>query len=321
MVLAAAVLTGCSSKVGGRPIADETFSEPRSAVEVLGELTTIEPCSLTDPEVFAEYGEVDFALPESLDYCSILVKPDASTEVVVTVGQLNRLSDNPDLESQKLEDVNDELYTVQVSPDQSFCAQALVFAEEDLMLEVSTYMLAGESTITCEMVQDGMDRVIEVIESGEVEHRSPVTDSLVTLDPCALIEDATVTALPGFAAAEREDNPGRHQCYWRTSAGDDRLSVRVIFGAGPTPLVTDVAGANANPIAGRPTVTNPFRDAGSSAFCTVETGHIPFTEVEGQPAVVELAQIFVRMPAGQVQAGCQAAVAVATALWPQLPPV
>lgn len=323
-VLGGSALAGCSARVGGEPVAATvgvtTASEPPepTAENVLGDYATIDPCSLTDPEVFAAFGTAEFATPESLDYCAITIEPSAGVQVIMSIGLLGLLSDSPEIQSKKIEDLDGGMYTVRRDASPGFCSQALVFVDE-VTLDVGSSTFQGDSPDTCPMVDAGMRKAVEVIQDGGIEHREPGADSLIPLNPCSMVEDATITALPGFTAAKRREYPAHHQCYWETSAGDERLSVRLMFSAGQPPTTWAPNGANSNPIAGRPSVTNPFPDAGTSSFCTVDTGHIPFEEVDVTADIVELASVFVRTPKGQVDAGCQAAVAVATQVWPQLP--
>jgi hypothetical protein len=316
----AGATAACSSRVGGEPAAATTVSsapqEP-SAENLLGDLTTIDPCSLTDPAVFQPYGTATFATPESLDYCAVTVTPGAGIEVIVTIGELGELSESPELEGKHVRELDDGLFVAERDNTTGFCAHALVFTDE-VTLDVASSTYQGTAPDTCPMIDAAMNKVVEVIEGDGVEHRSPEPDSLMSVDPCSLIDDAAITALPGLTGALRREYPGHHQCYWETSSAQDRMSVRLVFGAGavPTPYGT---GANKKPIAGRASVTNPIPDAGAASFCTVDTGHIPFDEVDGQTGMVELASVFARMPKGKVKAACQVAVAVATAVWPRLP--
>ena len=96
--------------------------------------------------------------------------------------------------------------------------------------------------------------------------------------------------------------------------------MRLQFGAGPKPTANG-EGATEDPVAGRPTATNPYPTFGSRSFCAVETAHLPFTEISEVKDAFELASVYVRMPAGQVAAGCAAARAVAELVWPKLPEV
>jgi hypothetical protein len=317
-------LAGCSTRFGGEPVAAEhpnksEAPEPddHTAEAMLGDLTTLAPCGLTDPAVFDTFGTADYAVPESLDYCAISVKPQPGVEVVVSVGQLGEVSATPDLPGKRLRDVDEDRYVAQSDDGAGYCTQTLVFPDE-VTLEVTGTPYQGSPPDTCDLVTAAMDKVIEVLDGGEAGHRSAADDSLVGLDPCSLVADDTVTALPGFAAAQRREYPGHHQCYWETSSGPDRQSVRLMFAAGPVPA-TGAAGAKSTPIGGRPTITTPYPDVGDAAYCAVESGHVPFDEVPGQAGMVELAEVYVRMPKGKVDQGCQAATAVATKVWPALP--
>jgi hypothetical protein len=318
-------LAGCSTRLGGEPVAATSLPnrsgapEPddHTAAAMLGDLPTLAPCGLTDPAVFGSGGTADFATPESLDYCTISVKPQPGVEVVVSVGQLGRLSVTPGLPGTRIRDIDEDRYVTQSDDGAGYCTQTLVFPD-DVTLDVSGTPYQGSPEDTCTLVTTAMDKVVEVVDGGEVGHRSPADDSFVGLDPCSLVGDDTVTALPGFTAAQRREYPARHQCYWETATGPDRLSIRLMFAAGPVPA-TGTAGAKSTPIGGRPTITTPYPDVGDAAYCAVESAHLPFDEVPGQAGMVELAEVYVRMPKGKVDQGCQAATAVATKVWPALP--
>jgi hypothetical protein len=283
---------------------------------VFDDLTRIAPCSLTEPDVFAEFGDVEFAPPESLDYCAIKVDTPDGANVVMSVGSLGTLDALPELRGKRVKEVEKGLWVGQQDDDESFCSQLLVFPD-DVTLQVQASVYEG-ATNTCPMVEAGMDRVIEVVLAGDAEQRDPPADSLQTLDPCDTIDDGQVTAIGGLTGAARpHEYPGEHTCYWEVPGATSRISVRLMFSAGVEPEVYQTGG-NANPVAGRPTVTNPYPSLGDGSFCAVETGHIPFDEIDDEKAV-ELAGVFVRMPAGQVDAACAAAVAVATIVWPELP--
>lgn len=161
-----------------------------------------------------------------------------------------------------------------------------------------------------------MEHATSVVLDGDVKHRKPERDSLLLVDPCSLIDDADVAATPGLDTVRKADEyPAKHSCYWTAPGGT--VTVRLTFGAGPKPGAYGRAGANENPVAGRPSATNPYPDVGEATYCTVETAAIPFTEVKGDN--FELASVLVRMPKGQVDAGCAAADAVALKVWPKLP--
>ena len=325
MVAAIGILAGCTTSVG---------EASKTTALLLGDLATIEPCSLTDPEVFAEFGDAEFGPPDALNYCTVLITPNAADQVTILVGALGRPSAHyrgtplP----RKLEDVADSIYTTKLDDRGYSCWQTLVFEEEDLTLDVSgrNDINADSPASSCDMVAAGMAKVVEVVLAGDVEHRTPEPNSLVSVDPCDLVTDETVTALPGFAAVQRTDSPGGHRCRWSLPPGPERpLSVSVYFGVGTIPTSRDYPGlpVTSSTIAGRPSIILPIGDSS----CTVETGHIPFDEVEGATDMVETVEVYAETPPGQRDtageldqhelddATCEGAVAVATALWPRLP--
>lgn len=284
----------------------------------LGDLTTMDPCSLTDPEVFDELGSAGFTTPESLDYCTISLDTSDGGEVYVYIGSLGVESAIPDLDDNRVRDLDSGMWIGQQEDDSAFCAQLLVFPD-GVTMQVAASVYKG-SPETCPMVEAGMDKAVEVILAEGVEHRDPDADSLLSIDPCDLIDDDDITKLPLFEdATQPGEYPGRHTCYWELPDDFD-TSIRVEFSAGPEPSAYK-DGANENPIAGRPSATNPYPDFGAISFCAAETGHLPFEEVAGQDDMVEIAAVYVRVPTGQVNAGCQAAVAVAQVVWPELPSV
>jgi hypothetical protein len=319
LVAAVAMLGGCTGGTAGK------------ADGVLGDLATIEPCGLTDPEVFAEFGAAEFGPPESLGYCTVVVTPGASgtdsfrrqdaEEVTIMVGDVLRPSDDiPFLPTEKLEDVGDGIHTTRPKDTDVSCWQTLVFAEDDLALSVRSRMspTAGP-TPTCDMVAAGMAKVVEVVTAGQVGHRSPAPNSLVSLDPCDLVADEVITALPGFAGARRVASVDRHTCVWRDPADASAPRAKVTFGVDGPPGSRHTPGADVGPVAGRPMVVTR-----SGRTCTVETRHIPFEDAAGAPGFVESVAVDVETPGGFDESAaddevCAGARAVAEALWPRLP--
>lgn len=316
-VLAVALVSACTARVGGVPAADPAVPEVPdefTAEYAFDDLTTVAPCSLTDPEAFADFGTPEFATPESFDYCTIRVNTDGEADVLISVGAFGVLSAQPELEGKRVKDVEPDLWVGQQNEDPSFCSQLLVFPD-GVTMQVAGSVYDG-SADTCPMVEAGMDHAIDVILDRDVEHRDPGDDSLVTLDPCELVDDDDLVEVPGLAGVSRPDRyPGEHTCFWEQSPGSP-LTVRVEFGAGAEPAV--YGDATEGLVGGRQTVTSKYRKVAENDYCAVETGHIPFDEIEGEEAV-EKASVYVRMPTGQVDAACTAAVAVAEMVWAELP--
>ena len=317
LVAACLVLSACTTRVGGTPVAGTTLPEEPAeltASAVFDDLTTVDPCSLTSPSVFSSFGEAAFATPESFDYCAISVKPSADNEAVIAVGAFGELDAQPELQGKRVKDVDGGLWVGQQDDTPDYCSQQLVFPD-GVTVQVQGSLYLGEVD-ACPMVEAGMDQLIKAVQDGDVEHRSPERSSLVLIDPCSMVDDDAVSAIPGLAGARQpNDYPGGHTCFWEVSPD---VTVRLQFGAGPKPTASR-EGATEDPVAGRPTATNPYPDFGARSFCAVETAHIPFTEVSEVDDMFELASVYVRMPEGQVATGCAAARAVAELVWPKLP--
>lgn len=283
---------------------------------MFADFATVDPCSLTSLETFAEFGDAQFAQPESLDYCTIAVSSNSGGPVTMAIGLFEALDALP-ADLRTTDELEGGMWVAQRDADPANCTSYLVFPD-DIALQVRAAVFNGEPPAhSCEMVDAGIDKVVEVITANEVEHRDPPAGSLIQVDACELAPPTTVEAVTGLAGAKQTAYPGQHLCLWEGTT-DDAL-MRIQLGVGPMPTV-DSTGANANPVAGRPSVTRPF-ETDSNALCFVETGQVPFYDVAGQVGMVELATVYVRMDAGQTAAACQAATAVASQVWPKLPPV
>ncbi|MFI7678356.1 hypothetical protein [Actinophytocola sp. NPDC049390] len=313
-VLAVVLVSACTSRVGGLPVAATTVPDELTSEAAFEDLTTVAPCSLTDPEAFAEYGTPEFATPESFDYCAIRINTDGDADVLISVGAFGVLSAQPEIEGNRVKDVEPGMWVGQQNDSSSFCSQLLVFPD-GVTMQVAGTVYDG-SADTCPMVDTGMEWAIDVILDGDVEHRDPQNDSLITVDPCSLVGDGDIAAIPGLDGVNRPDDyPGKHTCFWEQRP-DSPVTVRVEFGAGPEPAV--YGDAKEGLVAGRQTVTSQYREINGHDYCAVETGHLPFTEIESED-VVEVASVYVRMPTGQVTKACAAATAVAELVWSELP--
>lgn len=312
-VLLVLMLAGCSTRVGGSPTTGHETPAKGTAEAALGELTTVDPCSLTDLEVFDEFGTATFGVPESFDYCSIDTTIGGA-DVILSLGTLDTLTQPPDTTTKRVKDLDDGMYVIQPEAADNHCGQDLVFADQ-ITLRVSAYILFDPPTDLCPMVSVVMDKIIEVVEQGGVRHRVPENGSLIPLDACSMISDDTITTQAGFAEARRRDYPAHHQCWWQTPDGAERFTMYLMFAAGSSPGTLGDAGRSTS-IAGRETFVNPFPETNN---CSVTTAHIIFDEIPEYDLAMEQAEVQVITPPGRVDDGCQAAIAVANEVWPQLP--
>jgi hypothetical protein len=317
-VLGTLLVTGCANTIGGSAVSPPGATRPSqaagkaSAADLLGPFTSIDPCSLTDPAVFARFGTAKLGVLDSLDECLIEVTTSAPDPVVVYVGSLDHVDALPDYRGKRATDLPGGLTLVDYEDDQTYCSKLLAFTD-GITLTVSATLYDGTATNLCDLVRAGLDKVVEVVRDKKVQHRTFAPNSLAAIDPCATVDRAVLAAVPGLGDVEPKVYPGKHNCLW---AGSDAVSgprLRVMFAVGIPPTPTG-EGATAPAIAGRGSVVSPSPNAGSNVYCFVETAHIPF-----QPGVSEKALVSVRLAKGQLDAACAAATAVASAVWPKLP--
>lgn len=311
VLLAVVFLSACTTRVGGFPVAATTLPEDLTAEAAFDDLRTVDPCSLTSLDVFDGFGGGELGKPESLDYCSVEV---GGGDVLISVGAFGVLDAVPEVRSKRVKEVDRGLWIGWQDNTPSYCSQLLVFPD-GVTMQVQGTVYEGDAD-TCPMVEAAMDHATEVVLDGGVEHREPGRDSLLLVDPCSLVGDGDVAAVPGLTGLRGSDEyPGRHTCFWEGPGG--QVTARLQFGAGAKPAAYGNAGANENPVAGRPSATNPYPDVGEASYCAVESAGIPFAEADGD--YFEVASVFVRMPKGQVAEGCAAATALAQKVWPKLP--
>ncbi len=319
VLVAVLAVAGCSTRLGGVPGAATTLeseSEPsaNTASNLLGDLATFDPCSLIEPEVFAAFGDAEWGTVESLDYCTVDVTPDDGGPILLSIGQLDDLTENPN--AQEVEQLDGRLWIAQPTDEATLCTFLLVF-EDNVTLEVTGSVVEGEEPRLCSVVRSGMDEVVRIIEAGEVGERDPPDRSLQPVDPCELLTDETVAAQSGMSGSERYEPPARHMCRWSASPGPEAMTVRVVFNAGVSPSVSR-PGSVSQRIAGRSTIVTPVPELGSMSYCLVDAPHVEF-ESPRQDGLVEIASVWVRVAAGQVNLACQVATALAAEVWPRLP--
>src|SRR5438093_10163029 len=106
-VLALTLLSGCTNEIGGSAVSGPSSSRPAptslpapqqsGGAGLLGELSTVDPCSLTDPGVFSPFGTATLGAPDSLDDCLVEIRTSDATTVPLYVGSLDRVEALPDL--------------------------------------------------------------------------------------------------------------------------------------------------------------------------------------------------------------------------------
>jgi hypothetical protein len=324
-VLAVALTAGCATTISGTAVpgsggapaktsGPSTKPQEPTAADSLGDLTTIDPCSLTDPGVFDGFGTAKLGVPDSLHDCLVEIKTSAKSPVTLYVGGLDRTERYPDAAGKKSKDLPGGLRVVDYESEATRCEQLLIFPD-DITMSVYAALDDGEEPRLCDMVTAGMDKAVEVVRDRGVTHYVFPSGSLGSIDPCAVVPPEATEPAPGLGSAKPESWPARHSCFWASADGNTRIRVNFLIGR---PIEANGRGSREVSIAGRTTVVYQTPVSGDGVFCSAETSHIPFA-VKGQSGLVEAANLFVRLPEGQMDAACKAAEEVATAVWPKLP--
>ncbi|HEU5108358.1 MAG TPA: hypothetical protein VFT95_07350, partial [Micromonosporaceae bacterium] len=269
-LLVLAAVTSCASVVAGTPRAANgagpaerptSSGKPRPAAEaeeLIGDLTTVDPCSLTDTRELSSFGTATIGVPDSLDECLVDIKT-STAPVVLYVGGLDRVTAFPDLAGKKSTDRAGGLRVVEYDSDDSYCNHLLVFPD-GITLSVNASVYEGSQPRLCDAVRAAMDSAIEAVLLDKVDHRAYARNSLGRVDPCELMPEQALAAVPGLGSVRPKQYPGQHNCAW--TAADNSVRLRLMFIAGKPPKPVG-PGATEGQVAGRGSVLSPTPDAGS----------------------------------------------------------
>ncbi|MBB5958051.1 hypothetical protein FHS29_004659 [Saccharothrix tamanrassetensis] len=316
-----AVLSGCTTQVAGsavpvpNPTSTTTAKPEPTAANLLGDLPSLDPCSLVEPAELARFGTPALATPLSLDFCALTVTVPSGAKLEVSVGLLDQLAAEREITG-RVEDYRG-LRIAEETDDGSRCARRLVFPELVTMTVAVDNFTSDKATPTemCGIADRAVRAVADRVLAKEVEHRTFPKNSLGKTDPCTSVTSATVGRVPGLAGARVKPYPAAHQCRWSKDGTANPPRVRVTYSVG-VPTAADGGNATTEDIAGRPSTVSKSGSA-SLVLCAAETAHIPFDGGEG---VRELAIVTVSLPNGsQVDQACAAARAVAADVWSRLP--
>ncbi|RCW45210.1 hypothetical protein DFQ14_103176 [Halopolyspora algeriensis] len=289
--------------------------EPHLSSAVLGDVRTVDPCTLTDPATLQRFGQVRNAGTVSLDYCLLHVRMSGRTLLQLAVGELRKV-DPAEVTRGVPVTRRGALRIVHSAPLPGHCTRQILFSD-GIAMQVSADLLAGDPTSgLCRVAEAGARTAVDTIAAERVGHRWFPPDSLALIDPCTVVDTAVVQRVPGLKGARPRSSPGRHQCQWGPNkAGHPR--VRMVHTAGDPPRVSRGA-AVAERIAGRRTVVGIVGGNPRTPLCMAETAHIPF-EAAGT-GQVEVAMLVVAIPGSDGIRACEFARGLAERIWPRLPP-
>jgi hypothetical protein len=305
---ALALVSGCTTTVAGTARSDPNVQPPprNTSVALLGDVRTVDACDLLEPGSLSEFGSVQPAPPESFDYCRLDLTV-GSAKAALRFGELEKIGSESELLSDGFEQVrgvSGHLVVYRQELGEDACTARVVFGDDvTLTVGADTYDSPDQTVPRlCELVDEATSRIVARLEGDQpVEHVEHPPNSIAGRDACAGLRDETVAAVLG-QAPEPTTFPARHQCRWGESVPS--LSVRYVRGQ-----LTTGGGVTQETIAGRATAIIGT-EAGDRALCLAETK---------AGAGDGLAQVIVRLPAGQLDAACRGVRTVAEDVWSELP--
>ncbi|MEV0675566.1 hypothetical protein AB0I60_03490 [Actinosynnema sp. NPDC050436] len=317
----AVVSSGCSVQLVGTPVAapvtvttTKDKKAEATAVGLLGDLPTLDPCSLLGVADLKNFGKVEPGTVESLDYCLYHVTTPAGAKLDVMVGSLDQLAS----EGEARGDVRNHKGGLRIAyedGDATQCGRRLVFSDlVTLSITVGNYGEAKTTTSElCNPADAAATATADRVLDKDVEHRTFRARSIGKLDPCTVVGKQVLAGVPGIGQAKVHPYPAGHQCRWSPDGTITAPRVRVAFSMG-VPAKADGPLRTSEDIAGRAT-TISRTSATSIALCTAETTHMAVDD-----GLSELAYVSVSMAQGsQIDAACTSAKVIANEVWRQLP--
>lgn len=311
------VLAGCTTKLGGAAGPTEDRSDPLTSAS-FGDLSTIDPCSLTGPAAFEEYGTATTPGKPSMDECTISVATD-NGRVAVRIGELH----HPETLSERQRVVRKLSRGASIvhvgSASGTVCVMTLLLADDIALMSTAqpTEQETVSDTVLCGIAQGGAQGAFQVADSGRVKHWAPETGSLATVSACDLLSADKVASLLGITSDRVTRFPADHQCRWGRTGGDTATALLDF------PVATDheeagvPTGLAAETIGGRPSwvVDTPTSQL---AICAVYTEHLEFGLGVGV-GVREHAVLRVLVPLTVGKDACAIARELADGAWQRLP--
>jgi hypothetical protein len=208
-----------------------TTALPAQARTALGDLTTLDPCSLVSPADFAASGTATFGDPQSLDYCVVeMQSPGAQTEI--HVGEIVDASYNfngASAASGSPLPGGQQLQSTGIGGDT--CQSELLFTDHLGLLTTATPSDGPATLSTCKLSTAAMSGAMSAIAAHRVAHRTYPAHSFGPVDACTVLTRAVVSAaLTPLTGVKPHAHPAKHQCEYGAS-GDHSTYAALILAA------------------------------------------------------------------------------------------
>jgi hypothetical protein len=316
----ALVLAGCTSEMKGTPSPNQAAVHhiqeertPLTARLAFGDMTTIDYCSMFDPQAAADAGFRNTTEPDSsYDDCYVEGQLDGSKVDI----ELGFLAQNQ--RTNRIEDPTKKLPRGLVAKRDAYkasgqCSYYLSFPDA---IDVQIYSYYDDPSVAetagydslCSLDADLLDGVVTAVTQEKVTHLTFAPGSLGTINPCTLIPDSLVMQQVGLPL-QREANPSRHRCRWSNSGLGMRVALWFYSDKTPTatpPVTTET-------IAGRQSLVNPV----SEHYCLVDTVVGPAPGAKN--GEVSVAETYANLGNVGGKDACGIARALAAQAWPRLP--
>jgi hypothetical protein len=250
--------------------------------------------------------------PAAFEECSIAVTTDDGVVAEIQVGYLYESGHN--LNEDGAEARAGGLIVVPNYDPGIACARDIVFAD-GIALEVRTWTEDQDNVdAMCAISDEVVDHVLDAVLAGRAENLRFPENSLGEIDACDLATSEIVALVPGLTAGARPDpRVSGHSCWWVSDTGAATLNIE--FEIGHLPV-----GDSGSTVHDRYTTVTRYADGENSSLCLADGEHVPF-EYGSKSGLMERVAIYVYLKPGQVETACTAASAIASALWPKLPPL
>ncbi|MBC6450861.1 DUF3558 family protein [Actinokineospora xionganensis] len=277
----------------------------------LGDLTTVDFCSLLDGKAIKDlvrHQNVEFG---SLDYCVLFAEADGE-DIQVSVELVNPPPNVHNLDLERRAWLPDPLRVGPHDDVEGGCETGIFFKDGKAVLSFAARTQPddkGEPAIDqddlCEIADALRQAAATVIVEGRVKHTEYAANSLGRVDPCTLLTVQQIDKAVPTSFGQGAGSPARHRCTWGT---DEELELAAEISDWPL----DEEFYTPETIAGRPSFVYTSKDD-RFAYCEVLTANI-----EDAPNTRETMSVYFSDEIGQPDP-CVAARTLAALVWPQLP--
>ncbi|RZS32465.1 hypothetical protein EV193_11299 [Herbihabitans rhizosphaerae] len=312
-----AIAAGCTEVVTGTGSMDTRPQPPLTSAAALGDIATVDFCSLVDRAVIDKVSGVA-EIDVSMDRCQVTVSKNGVPMVLVVGEPMDgETRDSMPTSPHQVADLPAGI-TVAKFEEEDMCGREIVFADQ-MRLRVNVALaepdgrnLEYRTRHMCEVADAALETALKMVRGGTALHFEYGDRSYSTLAACDMIPASAVAIALDAQRVSTKRYPTGHECEW------DRDSARALFAFMLRPLSLDVPpDAIEETIAGRRSYVLPDG-------LTIGSGCEVFTvNLRGpRPGLTEGAAVYVELfEPGQDDRACTIARGLAGAAFAKLPPV